>query len=57
MGRHSIFQRIYTVRLSWFNILSNNPDGTIDGVDWVVINDALGDVISSYPTGGQPIQF
>lgn len=30
---------------------------TIDSVDWVVIKDALGNVISSYPTGGQPIQF
>lgn len=29
----------------------------IDGVDWVVIKDALGNVISSYPTGGQPIKF
>jgi hypothetical protein len=27
---------------------------TVDGVDWVVIKDALNNVISSYPTGGNP---
>jgi hypothetical protein len=30
---------------------------TVDGVDWVVIKDSLDNVISSYPTGGNPINF
>jgi hypothetical protein len=30
---------------------------TVDGVDWVVIKDSLDNVISSYPTGGNPTNF
>ena len=30
---------------------------TVDGVDWVVIKDSLENVISSYRTGGNPINF
>ena len=30
---------------------------TVDGVDWLVIKDSLDNVISSYPTGGNPINF
>jgi hypothetical protein len=30
---------------------------TVDGVDWVVIKDSLDNVICSYPTGGNPINF
>jgi hypothetical protein len=29
-------------------------EGTVNGVDWVVIKDAAGNVTSSFPTGGNP---
>jgi len=30
---------------------------TVDGVEWLVIKDAAGNIESSYPTGGNPITF